>query len=71
MIKKKKNFSSTSLERIIKEGNFDALTLDKRIEVENIIKELKLRKHHFPILDFELLPHQKEIIDAIAKRNPD
>lgn len=59
------------LERIIKEGNFDALTLDKRIEVENIIKELKLRKHHFPILDFELLPHQKEIIDAIAKRNPD
>ena len=60
-----------SLEKIIKEWNFDALTIDKRIEVENIIKELKIRKQNYPILDFTLLPHQKQIIDAIAKRNKD
>ena len=51
--------------------NFDDLTIEQRDEVNKIIKELKHRKANYPILDFELLPHQQEVIDALAKRDED
>ena len=51
--------------------NFDNLTIEQRDDVNKIIKELKLRKKNYPILDFALLPHQQEIIDALAKKDED
>lgn len=59
------------IEKIINEANFDNLTIEQRLKVEEIIKELKLRKKEYPILDFVLLPHQQKIINALAKRNDD
>ena len=59
------------VEEMIRNTDFDKLTYEQRIGVENIIKEIRLRKKEYPILDFKLLPHQKEIIDALAKRNKD
>jgi len=47
------------------------MTLDERLKVQELIKELKERKLNFPIIDFQLQEHQKEIEDAIAKRNSD
>jgi len=47
------------------------MTLDERLKVQELIKELKERKLNFPIVDFQLQEHQQEIEDAIAKRNPD
>lgn len=51
--------------------NLDDLTLEQRLRIQELIAELKERQKDFPILDFKLLPHQQEIIDALAKRNPD
>jgi len=66
-----KEEAKTTIAEMLAQTDFDKLTIEQRIWIENIIKELKIRKLHYPILDFKLLPHQQEIIDAIAKRNED
>lgn len=49
----------------------DSMTLDERLKVQELTQQLKERKLNFPIVDFQLQEHQKDIEDAIAKRNPD
>lgn len=51
--------------------DLDELWLDERFKVQQLINELKERQLNYPILDFELQPHQQKLADAIAKRNPD
>lgn len=51
--------------------DFDALEYDQRVKVEEIIKELKLRKQRYPILDFTPQPFQQEFVEAVAARNED
>lgn len=61
------------MENILKQitpEKLDSMTMEQRLRIQEIVAELKERKLNYPILDFELLPHQKEIIDALAKRNP-
>ena len=55
----------------ITEEKLDSMSLDQRLEIQKITQELKERKLHYPIADFTLQDHQKEIEDAIAKRNAD
>lgn len=55
----------------LKKVDLDKLTLEERYKVDELIKELALRKKKFPILDYRPQAYQQEIIDAIRARNPD
>lgn len=52
----------------IKDIDPTKLTGEQRARVEDLIAELRYRKLKFPILDFNPLPHQIEVRDAIAER---
>ena len=45
--------------------DFDKLTVDKRVEVQQLINQINKRKIEYPILDFKLQPHQQEFANAI------
>ncbi len=55
----------------LKKIDLDKLTLEERYKVDELIKELALRKKKFPILDYRPQAYQQEFIDAIRARNPD
>lgn len=55
----------------LKNIDFDSLTIDQRVEVESILKELELRKRKYPLLDIKLNDNQQEFLDAVKERNPD
>jgi len=48
--------------------DLDKLTIDERVKVQKLINELKIRKRDFGLLDFKLLPHQQEVMNAISER---
>lgn len=58
------------LENITKK-DLDKLTLEQRLHVQKLIKELKERKSLYPILDFKPQTYQQEFLDVVAARNPD
>lgn len=49
--------------------DLDNLSLNDRLKVEELLKELKKRKLLYPLLDFKRLPHQQELSDAVWARN--
>lgn len=51
--------------------DFDSLSIEERVEVEKLIKQLKLRKERYCILDYRSQEYQQQFLDAVAARNPD
>ncbi len=47
------------------------LTAEQLKEVEDIMKQIELRKKEYPLLDVKLQPHQQEFLEAVAERNED
>ena len=48
--------------------DLDSLHINDRIKVQELIKELKVRKLNYPILDFTPQPHQEEVLNAVKRR---
>jgi len=48
--------------------DLDKLTIDERVKVQKLMNELKIRKRDFGLLDFKMLPHQQQVMDAISER---
>jgi len=51
----------------LKSINLDNLTLDERVKVQELIKELTIRKIEYWLLDFKPLEHQETVINAVAE----
>ena len=57
----------SSLEEL-KSIDLEKLTIDERLKLQVLIKELTLRRIEFPLVDFVTLPHQEEIANAVWER---
>ena len=63
-INTKNNMKLEQLENI----DLDELSLDDRLKVQQLTKELRKRKLLYPLLDFKRLPHQQELSEAVGAR---
>ena len=48
--------------------DLDTLSVEKRIRIQELIKELRERKLKYPVMDYVPLEHQQELIDAVKLR---
>lgn len=64
---KKKTEEKLTYEQLMK-IDLEQLSLEKRLRVQELTKELKERRLHYPIMDYVTMEHQQELVDAVSKR---
>lgn len=63
--------STSSIIDTLKGIDIASLTYVQRYRVQELVRELTLRKKYFPIMDYSQQPHQQEVQDAVAARQED